>query len=678
MITNDKLIYLDVEVENKDKALEKISNIMKEEYKLNSSDIYEALIKRENEFSTGLGEGVSIPHASIKGIEEVQIVFLRYKDEIDWNSLDDKKVKFSIAIFAPQNGRDEHFKVLTNISKKLMDSNNIEFLKTKSKKEILEFINDSAKVEEVKTQIKNNTSTFDIVAVTSCPTGIAHTYMAAEALKKAANELNLTIKVETQGQRTDDQLSQNEIDNAKGIIIAIDRDIDKTRFNDKYVIEAKTKEAIKNAKELIKNSLNLKDEEKTLVRATSSKTKNTNEMNAEMSFHNFSKRLWKSLMTGVSYMLPFVVFGGIMISLSFLIDINNAGNSNYGNGNGVASWFNGIGGLAMNMMVPMLTAYIMFALIGKQGILPGIVLGFIAAGQGPLWLDFINVDTSWLPDSAFTDSTRATLNAVSSGFIGGILFAFAASIIFIWMSNQFDKVLPQSMNGIKLILLLPLLGTFTSVVILYFVNIPLTYVTWSLLYVLDIMNEPYLIWLMGLLLGAMMAVDMGGPINKTAYLFGVATVSSGASMQMAAVMAAGMTPPLGIALATSFKRKKLWDQEDINAGYTNWALGASFVTEGAIPFATKYPKVVIPSIILGSAITGLLSASLGAQTLAPHGGIFTIALITNNWVNGGVGSLSIAAGILAWLFAIFVGTIVTATSIIILRNREVNKQEITN
>lgn len=667
MITSNKLSFDKNDIKTKKEALEEISNIVSKNFSLSSGYVYNLLQKREEEFSTGLGEGVSIPHASIKGIDEVHVVFLRYKDEIEWGSLDNKRVKFSIAIFAPLNGRDEHFKVLTEISKKLTINENIDFLKTKSIDEVIKFLNS---IEDTLIEEK----AYDIVAITSCPTGIAHTYMASEALKKAAEELNLSIKVETQGQRTDDDLTSKEIEESSGIILAIDRDIDKARFNNKYVIETKTKDAIKNAKQLIEKSLDSNLEEKTLIKATN-KAQKTNEFEAEMTFNNFHKRLWKSLMTGVSYMLPFVVFGGIMISLSFLIDISNAGNSNYGSGNQVASWFNGIGSLSMQMIVPMLTAYIMFALIGKQGILPGIVLGFIAAGTGPLWLDFIKVDTSWLPDAAFSDSSRTELYSVSSGFIGGIVFAFVSSLIFIWLSNQFDKLLPKSMNGIKLILLLPLVGTFISVGILWFINIPLTYFTWSLLYVLDLLNEPYLIWLMGLILGGMMAVDMGGPVNKTAYLFGVAMISSGASVEMAAVMAAGMTPPLGIALATLFKRDKLWDQEDISAGYTNWALGASFVTEGAIPFATKYPKVVIPSIIAGSSVTGLLSSLLGAQTLAPHGGIFTVALLTNKWVGDGVGGLSIATGIFAWIFAIGVGTIVTSLSIIFLRNKEIKVLE---
>ncbi len=671
MITSNKLSFDKNDIETKKEALEEISNIVSKNFSLSSSYIYNLLQKREEEFSTGLGEGVSIPHASIKGIDEVQVVFLRYKDEIEWGSLDNKKVKFSIAIFAPLNGRDEHFKVLTEISKKLTLKENIDYLKTKSIKEVIKFLN-SIEIKQGDNLVEEKA--YDIVAITSCPTGIAHTYMASEALKKAAEELNLSIKVETQGQRTDDALTSKEIEESSGIILAVDRDIDKARFNNKYVVETKTKDAIKNAKQLIEKSLDSNLEEKTLIKATN-KAQKTNEFEAEMTFNNFHKRLWKSLMTGVSYMLPFVVFGGIMISLSFLIDISNAGNSNYGSGNQVASWFNGIGSLSMQMIVPMLTAYIMFALIGKQGILPGIVLGFIAAGTGPLWLDFIKVDTSWLPDAAFSDSSRTELYSVSSGFIGGIVFAFISSLIFIWLSNQFDKLLPKSMNGIKLILLLPLIGTFVSVGILWFVNIPLTYFAWSLLYVLDLLNEPYLIWLMGLILGGMMAVDMGGPVNKTAYLFGVAMISSGASVEMAAVMAAGMTPPLGIALATLFKRDKLWDQEDISAGYTNWALGASFVTEGAIPFATKYPKVVIPSIIAGSSVTGLLSSLLGAQTLAPHGGIFTVALLTNKWVGDGVGGLSIATGIFAWIFAIGVGTFITSLSIMFLRSKEIKVLE---
>ncbi len=669
----DKELSFDVDyINDKDSALKKISEIISKKFSVNQKEIYTNLVKREEQFSTGLGDGVSIPHTVVEGLNEVKVVFLRYKNEIDWGSIDNKKVKFSIAIFAPKDGRDDHFEVLTKISKELSNPKNINFLKKEKLIKIVNFINDSINKKEKIYDKKNNFNSYDIVAITACPTGIAHTFMAAESLKKAAEELNLTIKVETQGQRTDNLLTQKEIDEAKGIIFAIDRNIDKNRFNNKHVVETTTKNAIKNSVNLINKSLMVDPKEKTLIKSTgNSNSTKTNELNAEMTFNNFSKRLWKSLMNGVSYMLPFVVFGGIMISLSFLIDISSAGEPNYGSVNPFASWFNGIGGLSMGMIVPILTAYIMFAIIGKQGILPGVVLGYIAAGSGPIWVNFIDVNIDWLPDAAF--SSDGSLNVVSSGFIGGILFAFVSSIIFIWLSNQFDKVLPSSMNGIKLILLLPFFGTFISASILWFVNIPLTYVTWGLLYILNIMSSPYLIWLMGLVLGAMMAIDMGGPINKTAYLFGVATISSGSSVEMAAVMAAGMTPPLGIALATLFKRDKLWDQEDINSGYTNWALGASFITEGAIPFAAKYPKVIIPSIVLGSAITGLLSALFGVQTLAPHGGLFTIALLTNRWIGDGVGGLSISFAIIGWIFAIAVGTIITSISILYLRNKEVNK-----
>lgn len=322
----------------------------------------------------------------------------------------------------------------------------------------------------------------------------------------------------------------------------------------------------------------------------------------------------------------------------------------------------------MGLMVPVLTGYTMYALIGRPGLLPGFVIGMLAAGSGPLFTDVFGIAIpSWVPEQ-FSDS-----KSVASGFIGGIAGAFLATVIVVYMSKLLDY-LPDSLRGIKQILLLPLLGTAAASITFWFINIPLIYVVWGLLTLLDLMDQAGLTPLLTLLLAGMMAVDMGGPINKTAYVFGTATFSLGGqyAVYMAAVMAGGMVPPLTIAIATLFDREKLWDSADKDGGITNWVMGLSFVTEGAIPFASKYPKSVMPSIILGSTITGLLIGLFGIGVSAPHGGIFVIALVDGYANTLGFTPPAYLAMIFYILF-IFIGAAISALLLVFLRRKEVKK-----
>ena len=509
--------------------------------------------------------------------------------------------------------------------------------------------------ENKKEAIIENKSNYDIVAITACPTGIAHTFMAAQRLEDAAKEMGIKIKVETQGtDGSKNVLTQSEIDNAKGAIIAVDKVVDLSRFSGKEnVLEMGTKAVIKDPKKEIQNVINNKGKK---MPGTKSTVKG-DDIGAEdlMSFKGFGKRLYKGVMSGVSYMLPFVVFGGILIALSFLIDIGNIdAGGNLGSVSPVAKWFNLLGGLAFGLMVPILSAYIAYGLVGKFGLLPGFICGLISAGQFVFQLDPATGSIDWLgtPKS-------------SSGFFGGIAGAFLTSaLIIVFVKYVFGK-LPKSLNGIKNILFIPLFGTLVIAAVFWIVNIPLIYVNYGFYKFLDIMGgTQYLAPLLGLVIGLMMAVDLGGPINKAAYLFSIATIESGSgTIAMAASMAGGMVPPLGIALSTSFFRK-LWTQEERQTGATLYIMGLSFVSEGAIPFTAKNPKILVPANIIGGAITGLLVGALQITLQAPHGGVFVFALVKTSLFEGI--DLQIGLGITLYIVSILAGAIISMLIIYVL------------
>ena len=638
--------------------------LLKEKFIKNKKELVDGFKKREKQGSTGMEKGFAIPHSISIELKEPKIVVLKNVNVSKWETLDKKPIDTVIAIIVPKDGREDHLTILSKVSGKLANDTFSEMIKNSSSAKIEKEINGIINEKDLK--IKNNKKNinYDIVAVTSCPTGIAHTYMAAEKLESAAKELNLSIKIETQGQTTQNVLSQEEIDNSKGIILAIDRGVEMERFSGRDIHKTGTKKVIANAKLHINETLENKNIETVVVSSTGNSLKGV-VGEGELTLHNFGKRSWKAVMNGVSFMLPFVIFGGIFIALSFLIDINNAGSSTFGSTTKVAGFFNSIGGISMGLMIPILVAYTMQGMIGRPGLLPGFIIGMLAAGNGPIFTEVFNIGIpGWVPDE-FSDAT-----AVSSGFIGGVAGAFLATVIIVYVSKTLD-FLPQSLRGIKQILLLPLFGTALASITFWFVNIPLIYISWGLLFVLDLINKAGLQWLLAMLLAGMMAIDMGGPINKTAYVFGTVmmSISSDGQIYMAAVMAGGMVPPLSIAIATLFNRKQLWDSQDIDAGYTNWVMGASFITEGAIPFASKYPKSIMPGIILGSLVTGLLVGLLQIQLQAPHGGIFVFALLSS-----GISSIPIWGSIILYSISISIGSIFGAMIITLLRKHEIKKK----
>ncbi len=682
----DDLILLNKSYKNKTEALKDFAkHLVKKGYATNEERVVKMALKRESESSTGIGENIAIPHIRDEVMKKSCIFFAKVND-VEWESLDAQPVKYVFFICLNPNDSGTHIEILAALMKLFMNPQFKEgLLKVETIKQLISLMNKYS--EEDKEQEKAPDGGYDVVAVTACPTGIAHTFMARDMLNKAADEMGIKIKVETQGaDGVKNALSSDDIKNAKGVIIACDRVVELSKFSGHpNVLEMGTKPVIKDAKKEIQRILN-GEGKKFEVSAKSKDSENNAE--AEMSFNNFGKRSYKSLMTGVSYMLPFIIFGGIIIAIAFLIDMNNAGNSDFGSGNDVSKWLKAIGDLSFGMMVPILGAYITFAIVGRQGLLPGFMVGLMARGD---FFFSLNPDTGaveWLTkpgsiigwiisDNSGTISIDSiTAQGANSGVFGAIGGAFLAATILILFSKLFaiqtkkgKPWYPSSLNGIKNILLIPLFGTFLIVLSFWIVNVPLIYLNYGFTKFLELFegrNE--LAWLLGLILGAMMSVDLGGPINKAAYVFGTTSLSTAGgegTISMAAAMAGGMTAPLGIALSVTFF-KKLWTKEERDAGYVNYVMGATFISEGAIPLTLKNPKVMLPSNIIGSAVAGLLIGALGVKIAAPHGGILTVALARCGYFEDSQG-LQIGLGVVFFIAAVVAGSITSMFCILLFR-----------
>lgn len=619
LIKKDTII-LDLKSEKKEDILEELIEKLYTANRLNDKEEFKKeILKREAEGTTGIGDGIAIPHAKTKAVNIPSIVFGRAKEGVDFDSLDGEPTNLFFMIAASEGADKDHLETLSKLATFLMDKDfSKNLLNANSKDEIIEIIDKKEREEEnklTKKETLKDTKREKILAVTACPTGIAHTYMAADALKQKAEEMGVDIKVETNGSTgVKNELTQEDIKEAKAIIISADTKVSMDRFDGKRVIQTPVSEAIKNPKGLIKRALDGEGNIYIGKRETSSTSKIG------------GKSIYNNLMNGVSNMLPFVVGGGILIALSFLFDFNNAGGGDYGSGNSIAEFFNTLGGTVFSFMLPILAGYIAFSIGDRPALAPGFVGGALAANG-------------------------------NAGFLGALFAGFLAGYIVVGLRKLFDK-LPNSLEGIKPVLLFPLFGILIVGFVMNFIVVPpveaLNTGMNSFLNTLGGSNKAIL----GLLLGGMMAVDMGGPVNKAAYVFGVASVAEGNGHIMAAVMAGGMVPPLGIALATTFFKDKFTLAER-DAGKTNYIMGLSFITEGAIPFAAADPKSVIPSIIIGSAIAGGLSELFGASSPAPHGGIFVLPVVSN-W--------------LLYLVAILIGSLVTAILLKILK-KDIKLQE---
>ncbi|TDV23541.1 PTS system D-fructose-specific IIA component (F6P-forming, Fru family) /PTS system D-fructose-specific IIB component (F6P-forming, Fru family) /PTS system D-fructose-specific IIC component (F6P-forming, Fru family) [Mycoplasmopsis mustelae] len=664
---NKDTIFIDNEFASKQQAIEFLSQqLYDKKYVSDVKATYQLFIDRENQGSTGIGEQIAMPHIGSSVVLKNTLMFAKVKD-LNWDSLDKQPVNYIFAIALSTDERQNaHLSIMSKLSSLLINSDfKAELTKVSSADEFLRLI-DKYEVNLSKDVENVHAKNFDIVAVTACPTGIAHTFMAKEKLYEQAKKMNVSIKVETQGaEGVDNKLTDFEIKQAKGVILAVDREIEKTRFaNCDNVLEISTQKAIHQPQQQITKVLNKQGKKLNGV------TKSNDNNEAAMTFDGFGKKMWRSLMSGISHMLPFIIFGGIMLAVAFVIDMIigasqgidlNSQNflKSFGFNSAISNIIFKIGKIGLGLAVPVLAAYITYALVGRQGLLPGFIIGAIASGQLSETYAFLKPS---IVASGVNDA--GTFLGTGSGFVGGIFGAFFAAAMVIVFSQYIFGKLSATMQGIKNILFLPLFGTLAIAILFWGVNIVLIYINLGLVLFLQLFeSKPYLAWLLGLILGIMMATDLGGPINKSAYIFGTLSIATGTStVSMAAVMIAGMVPPLGIALSM-FISKKLWSKEDREAGkWSNILFGLSFISEGAIPYTSKNPKVMVPANIVGGAVAGLVSALLGVNIIAPHGGIFVVFLAKTSLIEDNLG-LSIGLGVLFFIIALLVGSFASAGTI---------------
>ena len=615
------VMLLDLQATSKEAVIdEMITSLVDKGYVTDFEVFKTGILNREAQTTTGIGDGIAMPHAKNAAVKVATVLFAKSNKGVDYASLDGQPTDLFFMIAAPEGANDTHLAALAELSKYLMKPGFADKLRSVSSPEEVIAVFDEAeaadKVAEEVVVAPSGDRPF-IVAVTACTTGIAHTYMAEEALKKQAAEMGVDIKVETNGASgVGNKLTAEDIKNAAGVIIAADKAVDMARFNGKPLVSRPVAAGIKQPEELI----NLILEGKASA-YTASEGAATVESSEKLSL---GKAFYKHLMSGVSQMLPFVIGGGILIALAFLVDnllgVPNDSLSSLGSYNELASMFMKIGGAAFGFMLPLLAGYIAYSIAEK----PGLVAGFVAGAIANSGLAFGKI-----PYAAGGEETLA-LAGVSSGFLGALVGGFLAGGVVLVLRNALRN-LPKSLQGLNAILLLPLLGTALTGFLMFFVNIPMAAINTGMNNFLSGLEGSSAI-LLGLVLGGMMAVDMGGPVNKAAYVFGTgtlaATVANGGSVAMAAVMAGGMVPPLAVFVATLLYKNK-FTQEERNSGLTNIVMGLSFITEGAIPFGAADPARAIPSFIAGSALAGALVGLSGIQLMAPHGGIFVIALTSN-------------------------------------------------
>lgn len=601
---------------SKQDAINKLVDLMAKNGNLTDKEKYtQVVLKREEEGSTGIGEGIAIPHGKTDAVSKPGLSAMVINDGVEFDSLDGQPAKLLFLIAAPNTKDNVHLDVLSRLSTLLMDT---EFRKSlmeaKTPEEFLRYIDiaENAKLSQTK---KNDE--YEILAITSCPTGIAHTYMAAEALEKMGEQLGHKVKVETHGSSgVKNKFTKEEIKNAKAVIIAADTKIDLSRFDGKKLIKAKVADGINRPQELIERVLSSDAK----IYHSSNKSQNSDSDEKE----GFGTKIYKHLMNGVTHMLPFVVGGGILIAIAFLLDDYSINPSNFGMNTPVAAFFKTVGGAAFNVMLYILAGYIAMSIADRPGLAVGFVGGILAV-QG----------------TTFASLTDSSVVLVSSGFLGALIAGFVGGYIVILL-KKICSYLPDSIEGIKTILLYPVFGILLMGAFMLLINPYVGAINIAINNYLSSMGTANKV-VLGAILGGMMAIDLGGPINKAAYTFGTGMLASGQYEIMAAVMAGGMVPPLAIAfLATAFPKKI--SKKDKQAAYVNYIMGLSFISEGAIPFASADPLRTLPAFVVGSAVTGALSMIFNCTLMAPHGGIFVIATIGHP---------------LLYLLAIAVGTVVS-------------------
>ena len=594
----------------KQEALDKMVDLMAKSGKINDVETYrKGVYAREEESTTGIGEGIAIPHCKSDAVDRPGLAAMVLPDGVDFDSLDGEKVDLIFLIAAPNTKENVHLDVLSKLSVLLMDEDFTKNLRSaKTVEEFLSVIDAAEAEKDAEEEKKEETKAAEaaeapadgtkfILAVTGCPTGIAHTYMAAEALEKKAKELGYRIKVETRGSGgAKNVLTKAEIAEADCIIVAADTQVPMDRFAGKPVIQCKVADGISKAEELLTKAA---EGHVSIYQAGSVKEDAEDEGKDSV-----AHQIYKHLMNGVSHMLPFVVGGGILIAIAFLIDgfgvdLNSLSleeRSNFGTITPMAAMFKSIGGVAFGFMLPILAGFIAMSIADRPGLAVGFVGGAIAANG-------------------------------TSGFLGALVAGFLAGYIVLLLKKICNK-LPDSLEGTKPVLIYPLLGIFiVGVLMTYVVEPPIGALNTMINSGLEGMNGASAV-LLGALLGGMMSVDMGGPVNKAAYVFGTASIAAGNYNIMAAVMVGGMVPPIAIALATIFFKKK-FTEDQRKAGPTNFIMGLSFITEGAIPFAASDPLHVLPACAIGSAVAGALSMAFNCTLMAPHGGIFVFLTVGN-------------------------------------------------
>ena len=590
-LLKDVSIDVNATCSNKDEAIDTLVSLMAKQGNLNDQDVYkQGIYAREELSTTGIGEGIAIPHAQSEAVNAPGLAAMVVKDGVDYQSLDNQPAKLFFMIAVPKTGGNEHLQILAMLSQMLMDTDfKDSLINAQSVEEFMDLINQKeaaqkAKEEEKEEAQKEFTGTYRLLAVTACPTGIAHTYMAAEALEEKAKQMGITIKVETDGSGgTKNAPTAKEIEECEAIIVAADKNVEMARFDGKPVIQVKVADGINKAEELINEALSGNtpiyhtDHASTTVESESDES--------------VGRQIYKHLMNGVSHMLPFVIGGGILIALAFLFDDYTIDPSNFGKNTPLAAFFKTTGDTAFGFMLPIL-----------------------------------------------------------AGFLGALVAGFAAGYLMKGLRKLFDY-LPDAFEGLKPVLLYPFFGLLLMALLMTFIiNPPVAAINTALTNALNSMGGSSKV-ILGMLLGGMMAIDMGGPINKAAYVFGTASIASGNYDIMAAVMIGGMVPPLAIALATFFFKNRFTKKEQ-QTTLTNVIMGLSFITEGAIPFAASDPLHILPACVAGSAVAGALSMFFNCTLMAPHGGIFVIGVISNP---------------LGYLFALAVGSVVGMFGLALLK-----------
>ena len=619
-------MLLDLQATTKEAAIDEMINSLVDNGVVTDFDVFKSgIMAREAQTSTSLGDGIAMPHSKNAAVKEATVLFAKSNKGVDYESLDGQSTDLFFMIAAPEGANDTHLAALAELSKYLMQDGFADRLrKVTSPDEVIAAFDTSeeeAQAEEAKkAQAVKEAASSDkplIVAVTACTTGIAHTYMAEESLIKTGEEMGVNVRVETNGASgVGTPLTAEEINKAVGVIVAADKAVETARFNGKKLISKPVATGIRQPQELIQNILDGKAEVFHAENAGAAQ-----ESSEKLSLGG---AFYKHLMSGVSQMLPFVIGGGIMIALAFLLDqimgVPKDQLSQLGSYHEIAAQFKAIGGAAFGFMLPVLAGYIAYSIAEKPGLVSGFVAGAIASSGAAF---------GGVPFASGGKATLA-LAGVSSGFLGALVGGFLAGGVILVLRKLLAGI-PRALEGIRSILLLPLLGVFATGFLMLAVNIPMAAINTGLNNFLSSLSGSSAV-LLGLLVGGMMAVDMGGPVNKAAYVFGTgtlaATVTSGGSVVMAAVMAAGMVPPLAVFVATLLFKDK-FTEEERNSGLTNIVMGLSFITEGAIPFGAADPARAIPSFIVGSALTGALVGMAGIKLMAPHGGIFVIALTSN-------------------------------------------------